>query len=325
LLSYQSQALRFQFGSLTYFRRPLKRYNLRSAPLIVGVQEGSQIWQRLASALIDAVKQHFSTSLDAIGVENVPLNSPFHQLLLNNLDMSQTFLPAMQASFFERQAILLPATLEIYLDQLGGEARKVLGHCRKRLLRDFADDVHVTCFKRESDVDGLLDIVSRITPHDLRISRPESRVTFAKRLHLAARHAWLRSYVLFCSGRPVAMMIGYQQDAHWQLTHTIVDPEYHYWSVGTTLMSEAIEDLYDRPSRPRLIILNNGFDDSKVGFANRERSEVDMLLLSRTTKHAFLAGAYKRLDDFTQFAASMADRINLGQELTKSVRKLSLS
>ncbi len=121
------------------------------------------------------------------------------------------------------------------------------------------------------------------------------------------------------------MMIGYQQDAHWQLTHTVIDPEYHYWSVGTTLMSETIKDLYDRPSRPRLIILNNGFDDSRVGFANHERSEVDMLLLSRTTKHAILACAYKRLDGFAQFATSTADRINLGQELTRSVRKLSPS
>jgi hypothetical protein len=239
LLLRQARPLRFQLGELTYYRRQLTRFDLWSAPLIAGVAKGSERWRDLALAFLETVTQHMSPSVDVIGVEGLVVDGPFHQLLHHDPRISKSFLRVKQGEPFAHQFIDLPPTLDAYMDSLGRKSKKSLAYSRRRLLRDFADDVEITCYERDSDVDAFLD-------HAIEISRKtyqwrllglglRDRESLANRLRFAASKAWLRSYVLFCSGRPAAFMLGYQHGHCYYYTDVGFDPDHGQWSVGSAL------------------------------------------------------------------------------------------
>lgn len=329
LLLRQARPLRFQLGELTYYRRQLTRYDLWSGPLIAGVPKESQAWRDLALAFLDAVKRHLSPSSEVIGIEGLPIGSRFHQLLHRDPNIKKNFLLVKQGDPFGHQFIDMPPTLDDYMDDLGKKSKKSLAYSRRRLLRDFADDVEVTCYEREEDVQAFLD-------HAVAISRKtyqwrllglglRDQGAFETRLRFAARKTWLRSYILFCSGRPVAFMLGYQHGRCYYYTDVGFDPDYSQWSMGSMLQVEVIEDLYARENRPEIFDFSTGFGDHKARFGNREQEEINLLLLPRTLRHAILAGAYKRLDGLANLAISTADRIGVKQTLKKTIRKLATS
>ena len=329
LMLRQARPLRFQLGELTYYRRQLSRYDLWSGPLIAGVEEESQYWQDLALAFLDTVKQHIAPSSEAIGIEGLPIGSSFHRLIRDHDTVARDFLLIKQSEPFEHQFIDMPSTLDAYMNELGKRSKKSLAYSRRRLLRDYADDVEITCFEHEDDVEAFLD-------HAIAISKKtyqwrllglglRNRKAFDRRLRFAAQKTWLRSYILFCSGRPVAFMLGYQHRRCFYYTDVGFDPDYAQWSVGSVLQLEVIEDLYARDNRPELFDFSTGYGDHKARFGNRQQEEVNLLLLPRTLRHAILAGAYKRLDGLANFAVSTADRIGVKQTLKKTIRNLSTS
>ena len=329
LLLRRVRPLQFQLGELTYYRRRLTRYDLWYGPLIAGAPKEGKAWRELALAFLDAVKRHLSPSFEAIGIEGLPVGSPFHQLLRHDPEIAGEFLLVDQGDPFAHQFIDLPPTLDEYLEHLGKRSRKSLAYSRRRLLRDFADDVEVTCFERVDDVGSFLD-------HAIEVSKKtyqwrllglglRNREALETRLRFAAEKKWLRSYLLFCSGRPVAFLLGYQHGACFYYIDVGFDPDYGQWSVGSMLQVEVIEDLYARDKRPEVFDFSTGYGDHKARFGNREREEINLLLLPRTLRHALLATAYKRLDGLANLAVSTADRMGVKQTLKKTIRRLSTS
>ena len=324
LLSCQAHPLRFQLGKLTYYQRMLTRHNLWSGPLIVGVSKESSAWQDLARAFLQAAKSHLSPSFGAIGIEGVPIEDPFYQLLRRDPDINKDYLLIEQGHSLIHQFIDLPASLEAYVEQLDASSKRNLAHSKRRLLRDFADDIEIVCYERQDDVRSFLDHADRLSEktHHWRqfglCSR--DRETFKRRLEFAAQQAWLRSYIMFCSGRPVAFLLGYQyQDCFYQ-ADVKVDPDYSRWSVLSMLEFEVLEDLYARERRPSTLDCSISQSDRKTCFANREQLEANLLLMPRTLRHAMLAGAYRRLDGLARFTLTTADRIGVKQALEKTTR-----
>lgn len=327
LLRRQARPLSFQLGEITYYRRQLTRYDLWSAPLIAGFPDESQAWRDTALAFLDAVRRHLSPASEAIGIEGLPIGSRFHQLLHHDRSVAQDFLLIEQGDPFGHQFIDMPPTLDAYLDDLGKRSKKSLAYSRRRLLRDFADDVEVTCFEQEQDAERFLDHASEISKktyqwHLLGLGLRD-REDLEARLRFAASKSWLRSYVLYCSGRPVAFMLGYQYNGCFYYTDVGFDPDYGQWSVGSVLQIEVIEDLYNRGNRPELFDFSTGFGDHKARFGNREQKEGNLLLLPRTLRHAILATTYRRLDGLANLAVSAADRIGVKHTLKKTIRKLA--
>ncbi|MGI9494224.1 MAG: GNAT family N-acetyltransferase [Geminicoccaceae bacterium] len=329
LLLRQVRPLQFQLGELTYYRRQLTRYDLWSGPLIAGVPKESAAWRELALAFLDAVKRHLSPSFEVIGIEGLQVGSPFHQLLQHDPEIAGDFLLVDQSDPFAHQFIDLPPTLDDYLEDLGKRTKKSLAYSRRRLLRDFADDVEVTCYEQLDDVQGFLDQAMEISKktYQWRLLGLglRNRKALETRMRFAAEKNWLRSYILFCSGRPVAFLLGYQHGACFYYIDVGFDPDYSQWSVGSMLQVEVIEDLYARDNRPQLFDFSTGYGDHKARFGNREQEEINLLLLPRTLRHAILATAYKRLDGLANLAVSTADRIGVKQTLKKTIRRLSTS
>lgn len=329
LLLRQARPLRFQLGELTYYRQKLTRYVLWSAPVIAGVPEDSEAWKAAARAFLDAVRRHISPSFEVIGVEGLRIDGPFHRLLYGDPDVARNYLLIEQGKSFEHQFIELPPTLEDYMNDLGKRSKKSLGYSRRKLFKDFDDDVTITCFDREDGVQAFLD-------HAIEISKKtyqwrllglglRDRDALENRLVFAARKGWLRNYIMYCSGSPVAFMLGYQYNQCFYYTDVGFDPEYSKWSVGSILQLMVMEDLYARNNRPKTFDFSTGFGDHKARFSNRILKEINVLLLPRSFRHAMLANTYKGLDGLAQSAISTVDRMGLKQTLKKSVRRLAAS
>lgn len=329
LLRRQARPLQFQLGEITYYRRPLTRFDLWSGPVIAGTPKESEAWREAALGFLNAVKQHLSPPFEVIGIEGLPVNSAFHQLLRHDPEIGQSFLLVEQGGSFEHQVIDLPPTLDAYLEDADKRSKKSLAHRQRRLLRDFADDVEVTCFEHVDDVPAFLDHVQEVAEKTDR-QRPlgldmRDRDVVETKLGFVARKNWLRSYVLFCSGRPVAFLIGYQYGRCFYHIDVGFDPEYSQWSVGSMLQVEVVEDLYARDHRPELLDFSASFGDQKARLGHRDQKEINLLLLPRTLRHAILATAYKRLDGLSNLAVSAADQISVKQTLKKTIHKLSAS
>lgn len=329
LLLRQARPLRFQLGELTYYRRNLTRYDLWSGPVIAGVSDQSDHWRELARTFLSTAKAHIAPAFEVIGIEGMPIQGPFHQLLLNDPGIKKDYLLINQGESFEHQFIDMPSTFDAYVEQLGKRSKKSLAYSQRRLLRDFADDIEITCFEHECDVQSFVDhatVISEKTYQWHLLGQGlRNRTTFEKRVHFAAEKGWLRSYIMFCSGRPVAFMLGYQYQGCFYYTDVGFDPEYGKWSVGSVLQLEVLEDLYARSDQPSIFDFSTGYGDHKARFGNRQQNEINLLLLPRTLRHAVLASAYKRLDGLANLAVSTADRIGVKRVLKKTFRKIATS
>lgn len=163
LLICQERPLSFQLGELTYYRHPLTRYHLWSAPLIAGAAPGSATWIDLAFGFLAALKTLLRRSGAVISIEALPTESAFHQLLSDHPGVASGFLVMQQGEAYAHQRIDMPATLDDYLAGLGSRSKKSLNYSRRKLYRDFADDVSLKRCSVEEDIASFLDQAIRIS------------------------------------------------------------------------------------------------------------------------------------------------------------------
>lgn len=331
LLIRQQRPLSFQLGELTYYRHPLTRCHLWSAPLIAGPSPGSERWNDLAIAFLGALENHLQRPGAAIGIEALATDSEFHRVLQDHPAIAKDFLVMPQGEAYAHQRIDMPTTLEDYLAGLGSRSKKSLNYSRRKLFRDFADDVILSQCSTEDDVAGFLDKATSISKttyqwHLLGLGLRRGDVLEA-RMRFAARQGWLRSYLLECGGQPAAFMLAYQYGGCFYYTDVGYDPEFARWSAGSMLQLLVMEDLYDQPDRPPgrpdVFDFAAGFGEHKARFGNASREEANWLLLPRSFRNSVLAGAYRRLDGLANLATSTADRMGVKQTLKKTMRRLS--
>jgi hypothetical protein len=329
VLLRQERPLRFQLGELTYYRQPLTRFDLWSAPLIAGVPEESPAWRDLAIFFLETMKSHLGPSSEAIGIEGLPTGSRFYRLLNHDPQIAKDFLLVKQGEPFLHQFIEMPETFDSYLKTLGKRSRQSLNNRRNRLFRDFAGDVHVTCFADDDKVSLFLDdaiAVSKKTYQWRLLGLGlRDRKALQDRLRFAASKRWLRSYLLYCAGQPVAFMLGYQYEDRFYYTDVGYDPDYSRHAVGSVLQLEVIADLYAKDHRPKIFDFSTGYGDHKAHFSNATQEEANLLLLPRSFRHAILSGAYRQLDCVANLATRIADQIGAKQRLKKTIRRFTTS
>lgn len=327
LLIRQERPLSFQLGELTYYRHPLTRYHLWSGPLIAGVAPDSAAWADLAFGFLAALKTLTQRSGAVISIEALATDSAFHRLLADHPSVASDFLVMPQGEAYAHQRIDMPATLDDYLAGLGSRSRKSLSYSRRKLFRDFGDDVGLQRCHAEVDIAGFLDQAISISKttyqwHLLGLGLRRGDV-LEERMGFAAKRGWLRSYLLECGGKPAAFMLAYQYHGCFYYTDVGYDPAFARWSVGSVLQLLVMEELYEQPDRPEVFDFATGYGEHKARFGNASREEANWLLLPRSLRNSVLAGAYRRLDGLANLATSTADRIGVKQTLKKTMRRLS--
>jgi hypothetical protein len=167
--------------------------------------------------------------------------------------------------------IRLPATHDQYMASLGPKTRQNL---RRTTRRFFEGGVtRLDRYSAPEQVPAFLALLDEVGPRTWQAKtfgyHPRNTESHRRHFEQAARHGWLRSYVLTRDDRPVAFELGYQYAGTYYGFECGYDQDWAGEGPGSVLMHLVIEDLYkdDRPD-----LLDFGFGDAayKRSFGNTE-------------------------------------------------------
>jgi hypothetical protein len=145
-------------------------------------------------------------------------------------------------------AASLPSTVEAFYGGLSYVSRQKAKQKQRKLLKDFAGDVRIRCFRDVAEIDNLVQDAERVAKKSYQrglgvgfIDSPQIR----EQLRLKAERRWLRGYVLYIGQRSCAFWIGDVNDATFGSDYTGYDPEFEKYSPGMYLIFKVVEGFCD--------------------------------------------------------------------------------
>ncbi|MEJ0071442.1 MAG: GNAT family N-acetyltransferase [Pseudomonadota bacterium] len=218
----------------------------------------------------------------------------------------------------------MPADWETYEKQLGTRSRKSLRYSRKKLAEHLDGQLTLRCFTAPDEIDAYLADAVRISQKTYQWNLLglglRDRAALRERLRFAASRGWLRCYVLYGRGAPLAFMLGLLQHGTYHYLDVGYDPDWAKWSVGSMLQVDVMRDLFALPAPPRGFDFSTGYGAHKARFGNRARREANYLLLPRGPRSALLLGAYRATEAASVGLSRLLDRYDLKTRLKKLVR-----
>jgi Acetyltransferase (GNAT) domain len=315
-----SRLLRFAIGELIVYRR-----RLRSSTLVHDViaDAGPETRRALTGELLDILARRLRPD-EGIFLDGVPIDSPLFELVSSSA-AQRGLLTVRLSDAFEHQLTKLPPTFRDYEAQLGSHSRLNLRHRRKKLLTHVAGELRTARFTDGNSVAAFVADAQKVsqTTYQWRLlglglrDAVELRATLA----FAARHGWLRSYILYCRGEPVAFMLGYLYRRTYHYMDVGYDPAWAQWGVGSILQMEVMKDLIEDPERPEIFDFSTGYGDHKARFGNFSRSEVNLLLLRKCSRNAILVAAYAATLGVDKHASRWLDTLGLKTAIKRWVRQ----
>lgn len=324
VFSRRERPLKFQLGELPLGRARLARFwHLGEPYLSADLSDDQKVeaCRLLAGAALASLRRR-----ECLFFEGLPTGSALHSALSDRSRLPPAVMRQLGKGY-DHQFIRMPASYQEYLAQLGSRSRQSVLYSQRRLSKEVNGDLKCRCFESEEDVDTFVKdggAVSRKTYQwnllglGLR-DTPELRASLTH----AARRGTLRSFILYCAGRPVAFMLGHQHGDCYYYDDVGYDPDYAKHSVGSVLQIQVLEYLYSRPDTPRYFDFSTGYGQHKGRFGNFARSELDMLVMPPTLENRMLLGAYAATDRFSTWTASMLDRFGIKDRLKRLIRRQS--
>ena len=284
------RTLRFAIGELIVLRRRLRSFTLMR-DIVAGAEHETRV--TLALELLRLFAERLRPD-EGLFLEGIPTDSVLFQVVSGSTD--KRLLTLRLGEIFDHQFIKLPPNFRDYEVQLGSHARKHLRYELKKLLKEVSGDLRVVCF---TDIDRIPDFIvdaqniSRKT-YQWRLLGLGFRdaAGLQARLNFAARNNWLRSYILYCRGEPVAFMLGYLYRRAYHYIDVGYDPAWAKWGVGSILQMEVMKDLLGIPDPPELFDFSTGSGTHKARFGNTSRPEINLLLIRNCPRNAILATGY---------------------------------
>ncbi len=147
-----------------------------------------------------------------------------------------------------RWLMKFPHGLDAFLMSLGRSQRSKLRRKYKKVFMLFPGKVQVKCYRSLAELNTAVfdmeQIASKTAKRQLGFGfsdTPQAR----EKMAIAAENGWLRAYVLYLEGKPVAFWAGvlYQRCLH--ADHVAYDPLYGEASPGIFLFLSILEDLRD--------------------------------------------------------------------------------
>ena len=328
LFVLQQRPLRFQLGELIFYRKPLRRYELWAQPLIVAASMKKEQWKSIALKLLKEIRASMAVD-EVISIEGLPTNSYFSDLLFKDAQVHKIFLVVRLGKPFEHQFVQMPRSYDEYLQQLSKGSRKSLTYKRRKLYKNCSGDVVLQRSDSDDQVEKFLKDAIHISKmtyqwHLLGLGLRD-RNGLARRLYFAARRGWLRSYILYCRGEPVAFLLGYQYRGRYYYMDVGYDPAWSQWSVGSVLQLEVMKDLYTHDGRPEIFDFSTGYGQHKARFANFAQEEVNLLLLPKTFRNKLLVSAYHATECVSEFVSQCSDRLGFKRRIKKMIRRLAIA
>jgi GNAT acetyltransferase-like protein len=174
---------------------------------------------------------------------------------------------------------------EEYFAGLSSGTRDSFKYAQRRLAKFMDGDVRHERFERPEDVErfyALAEAVSRQTYQWQELGMGMKQREFVlPRLHLAARLGFLRCYVLFCRGEPVAFWESYSTGGVFLTYQTGYLPSLGKYSVGTVLTLAMLRDLLAGGGQRWTIDWLTGSSDYKKRLSTTTVEEHSLYLLPK--------------------------------------------
>jgi hypothetical protein len=284
--------LRFVVGELALHRVSWRSLTLVQDLVIAG---GPELRLGLTRQLLDLLAERLCPT-DGIFLEGVPTDSALYRLTALPGAMRDLLAIEIGHVFPHHRLKLAPSFAE-FEAQLSASSRQSQRRQLRKLLEYLGGDFDIRCFTGDSEVGQFVVDARRVSQKSyqwrllgLGLRDPDS---LSKTLTRAARHGWLRCYILYCRGEPAAFMLGYLYHGTYHYIDVGYDPAWGQWGVGSILQLQVIRDLIEGPEPAALFDFSTGHGEHKARLANISRSEANLLLVRNCARNAAIAAGYR--------------------------------
>ncbi len=197
---------------------------------------------------------------------NLQLNSCMYKLATTLPEfLSRNYFP--ERTFNWR--LSLAGSYTDYLCTLSKNTRDNLRKFANRIGRRYGDRLSLRCYRRREDLNIIMEdtekIASKAWQRAVGVGFFNDDAT-GRRYEFALSREWLRAYLIYIDGVPVAFRHGLQYGNTYYAEITGFDPNYHDDRVGTFLLTKVIEHLCDQGG---IKVIDFG-----VGADNAEHKEI---------------------------------------------------
>jgi hypothetical protein len=145
-------------------------------------------------------------------------------------------------------AVALAATADGFYKGLSSGARWQTKNKQKKLLKEFAGEVKIRCFRDVSGLEEMVRDVEQVAKKSyqrgLGVGFVDSSNTL-EQLKFKAQRGWLRAYILYLRERPCAFWIGDINEKTFGSDYLAYDAEFAKYSPGMFLILKVIEGFCD--------------------------------------------------------------------------------
>jgi hypothetical protein len=141
-------------------------------------------------------------------------------------------------------ATRLSNSAEEFYKGLSSGARWQAKSKQKKLIKDFAGDVKIRCFREQGELDTMIqdleEVAKKSYQRGLGVGFYDTPAVRSQ-LRLKAERGWLRGYVLYVTGRPSAFWVGDVNEGTFGSDYLAYDAEFAKYSPGMFLIYKVIE------------------------------------------------------------------------------------
>ena len=182
--------------------------------------------------------------------------------------------------------LTLPETYEGFVSNLSKRPRANLRNYSNRFNKKYGGITSIKCFNQPNDLDLIFNdteaIASKTYHREIGVGFFNNKETY-EIYRLTLDHQWLRAYVMYIDGTPVAFWHGYYYGNTFFTGPTGFDPAYTDDRPGTILLTKIIEELcYDH----RISSIDFGFGDAEYKriYCNQNCEEQSVYIFAATIR-----------------------------------------
>jgi hypothetical protein len=301
-------------GELTLAKLPLKLFHL------LGIYPNIPKEQTAYDTLFNQVLE-LEDRFDALYLQYVQVGSFLWEYLHNSPLVKKSFRLYSPRGVTPHPLIRISGSFNDYLKKFSAKSRK--NRLREiKTLREHGE-VRLVRVVRPEEVDGYVDTAAEISRKSYQYNLLGVGIRDAqlwrRRLNFAARHGWLRSYLLTCDGVPCSFLIGYEYERIFYHASVAFDPEWSHLSVGTVLQMLVLEDVFSQ-DQPDLYDFGT-YGGYKEFFSNENYMESDFYLFKRRA-YPFLAQvSHHTFRAVSRETGAILNRFDLKQKVKKLIRR----
>lgn len=226
---------------------------------------------------------------------------------------------------YARRFIDLPATYDAYLAKFSAKTRSTFKRKIKKLGEAGGGVADLRAYRDADGIDAFLDAAIEVSKKTYQWNflgiGLRDRARLERQCHFAAREGWLRCYVLWCGGAPIAFLYGFVARGTYYYIDVGFDPAWSKHSAGLVLNLLMVEDLVAGPGRPRQLDFMYGDMSYKEHLSTRSRMERHFYLIPRTVWGTSVATALRSIDGAVEGSAALLERMGLKDKVRRLMRR----